>query len=312
MSTAGPSASASAKNISSPFCRRISSCSRGRTSTAWEMLLPHWVFAFAGSVVSGWSGMAPGRMSAQGVLRAFRQLPGAVRSRWRARSLAEIDDDEAFRRPQPAWFHDRFGELQKHPERPRVLFVSPYSICPPTHGGGVFMYYALRELSRWCEVHAIVMLDYAAELEANQELRGFCTSVEFIVRVNSRDPHLGSIRPHAVHEFHTPEVEWLLQRQILLHGIDVIQLEYTALGQYARQVRPFGLRAIRTRRLLPVDRARAAVYAQPRGPDESALRIPAGDPVRTRAAAGLRSHSGLHHREQEIPRELPPEACSSH
>ena len=57
------------------------------------------------------------------------------------------------------------------------------------------------------------------------------------MRTDDRDPHLASITPHAVHEFHTPEIEWLIQRQTLLHRIDVIQLEYTALGQYARPFR---------------------------------------------------------------------------
>jgi glycosyltransferase involved in cell wall biosynthesis len=37
-----------------------------------------------------------------------------------------------------------------------------------------------------------------------------------------------------VHEFRSPHLEWLIQRQTLLLGIDVIQLEYTSLGQYAR------------------------------------------------------------------------------
>lgn len=96
------------------------------------------------------------------------------------------------------------------------------------------MYCAVRELSRWCEVHAIVMLDYASEREANEELFRYCRTVEFYVRTADRDPHLASITPHAVHEFQKPEIEWLVQRQTLLHRIDVIQLEYTALGQYAR------------------------------------------------------------------------------
>ncbi|HVW83673.1 MAG TPA: glycosyltransferase, partial [Bryobacteraceae bacterium] len=201
----------------------------------WNRLAGHFVFSFAGALVSGWSGMAPGRASARGILRAFSQLPGALRSRWSAKSLARIGDSEAFRRSQPAYFHDRFSSLSPSPERPRVLFVSPYPICPPTHGGGVFMYNTLRQLSRWCDVHAIVMLDYASEREANEELREFCRSVEFIVRRNDKDPHLGSITPHAAHEFQSPELEWLIQRQTLLHSIDVIQLEYTALGQYARR-----------------------------------------------------------------------------
>ena len=198
----------------------------------WSRLPGHFLFVLGGAVVNAWSGDAPQRPGAHGILRAFLQLPGAVRSRWRARGLAIIGDTEAFRRMQPVYFHDRFGASA--PERLKVLFVSPYPICPPTHGGGLFMYYTLRELSRRCEVHAIVMLDYAHEREANEELRRYCKTLEFCVRTANLDPHLGSIVPHAVHEFQSPHVEWLIQRQMLLHNIDVIQLEYTSLGQYAR------------------------------------------------------------------------------
>jgi GT2 family glycosyltransferase len=197
---------------------------------------------FAWKNIHGWSRLgshfafsALGRTGARGVLRAFRQLPQALGSRWRARTLARIDDTEAFRRSTPAYFHDRFTAPHMVPARPRVLFVSPYPIIPPTHGGAVFMYNTLRQLSRWCEVHAIVMLDYAHELAANEELRSLCATAEFYVRRNDLDPHLASITPHAVHEFHTPEIEWTIDREVLLRRIDLIQLEYTALGQYARR-----------------------------------------------------------------------------
>lgn len=202
-----------------------------------DRLTSHLFFSLAGAIVTAWSGNAPGRASASGILRAFLQLPRAMKSRWRTRALAVLGDSEAFRRSQPAWFHDRFSALSADPARPRVLFVSPYPICPPVHGGGVFMWGTVRELSRCCEVHAIVMLDYPWQLEANKELLKYCRTVEFYPRTADRDPHLASITPHAVHEFHKPEIDWLIQRQTLLHQIDVIQLEYTALGQYARRFR---------------------------------------------------------------------------
>ena len=201
----------------------------------WNRLGGHFIFAFGSALVSAWRGNAPGRTSARGIFRAALQLPGAMHSRWAARSLATLDDSEAFRRSQPAYFHDRFSAHNPQPARPRVLFVSPYPVCPPTHGGGLFMYYTLRELSRTCEVHAIVMLDYASQREANLELLQYCGTLEFYVRTVDRDPHLASITPHAVHEFQSPRIEWLIQRQILLHEIDVVQLEYTHLGQYARR-----------------------------------------------------------------------------
>jgi GT2 family glycosyltransferase len=201
----------------------------------WGFLASHFFFALAGAAATAWSGYSPTRSSAAGILRAFRQLPRAVRSRWAARSLAVVDDAEAFRRSRPAYFHDRFSTLVPNPARPRVLFVSPYPIFPPTHGGGLFMYYTLRELSRSCEVHAIVILDYPWQRAANEELRRYCATVEFHARTADPDPHLASITPHAVHEFWKPEIDWLIERQTLLRQIDVIQLEYTALGQYARR-----------------------------------------------------------------------------
>jgi GT2 family glycosyltransferase/glycosyltransferase involved in cell wall biosynthesis len=201
---------------------------------SWRRLGGHFFFSLVAAMVTAWSGASPTRTSARGILRALIQLPGALRSRHRARSLAAVDDAEAFRRSQPAYFHDRFSPLEPNPARPRVLFVSPYPVCPPTHGGALFMYSTLRELSKTCEIHAIVMLEYASEFFANQELLAFCRTVEFHVRTADRNRHLASITPHAIHEFHKPEIEWLIQRQTLLHSIDVIQLEYTALGQYAR------------------------------------------------------------------------------
>ena len=45
---------------------------------------------------------------------------------------------------------------------------------------------ALREMSQLAEVNVIEMLDYPDEEEANQELRGFCASAEWIVRPHGR------------------------------------------------------------------------------------------------------------------------------
>ena len=42
----------------------------------------------------------------------------------------------------------------------------------------------------------------------------------------------GSILPYAVREFANADLEWLLHRQIYTRAVDVVQLEYTALGQY--------------------------------------------------------------------------------
>jgi O-antigen biosynthesis protein len=199
----------------------------------WPRLVTHFFFNYAGAILSLIFGNQPGRANLYGWWRAFLQLLPAVQSRWIARSLAVIDDTEAFRRPQAGYFYDRFLAPVPVPEKPRVLFVSPYSIFPPIHGGAVFMYETLRELSKLCEVHAVVMLDFPHEIEPNREsLPQFCTSVELIVRTAAEDMQVASIVPHAVREFQTAEIRWLIHRQIFNHRIDVVQLEYTALSQY--------------------------------------------------------------------------------
>ena len=203
----------------------------------WRLLAAHFFFSYGGALLSVASGDVPGRANLDGWWRAFRELPGAIRSRWRARSLAVVDDTEAFRRPLGGYFRDRFGEdrLEACPTL-RVLFVSPYPICPPIHGGGVFMYQALRELVQLATVHVVAMLDQPSQAPAQEDLRSFCASAEFLVRPPT-PATLGSMRPHAVSEFANDDLDWLIHRQIYLHQIDVVQLEYTPLGQYARAYR---------------------------------------------------------------------------
>jgi len=209
----------------------------------WRRLAAHFCFSYGGALLSVVSGDVPGRANLDGWWRAFRQLPGAIRSRWRARSLAVVDDTEAFRRPLGGFFRDRFvaqalvpAASALLPAQLRVLFVSPYPICPPIHGGGVFMYQTLRELARLATVHVVAMLDQPSQASAQEELRSFCASAEFLVRPPT-PASLGSMRPHAVSEFANDDLDWLIHRQIYLQRIDVVQFEYTPLGQYARTYR---------------------------------------------------------------------------
>ena len=196
----------------------------------WRMLAAHFFFNYGAALAALLSGDRPGRANLEGWWRAFRQLPQASASRRRARQLAVVDDAEAFRRPLAGFFHDRFGG----PLDPRkILFVSPYPLCPPIHGGGVFMYQTVRELSRHCEVHVLGMLDHPSQATAQEELRQFCASVEFVPRPPLSGNSFGSLAPHAVHEFAVPDFDWLIHRQIYLHRIGVVQLEYTPMAQYA-------------------------------------------------------------------------------
>jgi GT2 family glycosyltransferase/glycosyltransferase involved in cell wall biosynthesis len=203
----------------------------------WKRLSSHFLFAWAGAVLAVIFGDVPLRPNLASLWRAFRQAPGVARSRWRARSLARFSDTEAFRRPMGGYYRDRFAAMEPVPQRLRVLFVSPYPICPPVHGGGVFMFQALRELAKLAETHVVELLDYASQAEANRELRDFCASAEWTVRPSGPTRGLGSILPHAVREVANEDLEWLIHRQIYQKRIDLLQLEYTPMAQYRGEYR---------------------------------------------------------------------------
>jgi GT2 family glycosyltransferase/glycosyltransferase involved in cell wall biosynthesis len=208
---------------------------------AWKNI--HEFPRFLGSFLSAWRGALaasiagdlPLRANLAGIWRAFLQTPGAARSRWRARQLAQITDTEAFARPRGSHFHDRFGRPRDAGKPMRVLFVSPYPVLPTMHGGAVFMYEALRELSKRCEVHALILLDETSQAEANRQLERICASVEVMRRPNNSS--FASPSPHAVDEFASRDVRWLIDRMAYQHRVDIIQIEYTPMGQYIEPYR---------------------------------------------------------------------------
>jgi GT2 family glycosyltransferase len=198
----------------------------------WSKLGPHFLFAWAGALIGVLFGDAYGRPNLPAIWRAFCQLPGALRARRRAQSLSTISDSEAFRRPLGGYYRDRFDAFERDPSPLRVLFVSPYPICPPVHGGGVFMYQTLREMAKLAEVHVVELLDWPYQEEDNLELREFCASAEWLVRPSGKPRDMGSLAPYAVREFNNSDLEWLIHRQLYTKRIDVLQLEYTPMAQY--------------------------------------------------------------------------------
>jgi glycosyltransferase involved in cell wall biosynthesis len=78
-----------------------------------------------------------------------------------------------------------------------------------------------------------VLLDHERERAAHAELDRICRSTEYIVRMEGRQKTLGSAEPHALREFRSRDLAWLIHRQIYAHSIDVLQLEYLVMGQYA-------------------------------------------------------------------------------
>ena len=202
---------------------------KNRLLFCWKNIHEWWRLAAHLAVAAGRGWRKRGAVAAW---RAFRQLPAALRSRRAARSLAAISDTEAFRRPIGAWYQDRFGAIQAKPDRLSVLFVSPYPMCPPVHGGAVFMNHMVRELARLCELHLVIVLDYPAERKAHRELEELAASVTWFDRTTNPRKQTTWLTPHAVHEIENAELAWLVHREACRYNVDVIQLEYTSMAQY--------------------------------------------------------------------------------
>ncbi len=204
----------------------------------WRLLLSHFWAAIHGN----WKGSGA-RSSADAypttdLMRACKRLPQICRSRWRARSLKVVSDREAFLRPQGGYFRDRFlVPTSAVPDRLSVLFVSPYPIEPPVHGGAVFMKETLTPLTRIADVHLLSFLDTPEQLAPNWTLSPLCQTAQFLVRPHFPIDAFWTMTPAAIREFAVREFDWLIQRSIYLQKIDVLQLEYTILGQYSGDYR---------------------------------------------------------------------------
>lgn len=203
----------------------------------WPRLLSHFFYSFSGAWLSVVFGDSFERPNPLALWRAFLQLPDALRSRAAAQRLAMVSDTEAFRRPMPGYYLDRFQKLPATKERPSVLFLSPYPVCPPVHGGGVFIYQTLLELVKHADVHLVILLDRPGQEADHEELTAKCKTAEYIVRLEGQPKSFGSLTPFAVREFASDSLRWAIHRTVLLHRVDVVQLDYTNMGQYAEDYR---------------------------------------------------------------------------
>ena len=115
---------------------------------------------------------------------------------------------------------------------PRLLIFSPYSIDPPIHGGAVRLRNLMKQLAESFEIYALIFLGGTDDPEQRRALEPWCQRVFFHQRpeqvVGRRD-----LPPEAA-ELASPRVAERLEALVAGHGIDVVLLEYTELGQYAK------------------------------------------------------------------------------
>ena len=92
-------------------------------------------FAWAGAVDDGLFRRFAGAGQRRGYLRAFLSTSGRYEVALERPVARRWTIPKPFAARSPPGFTTASRRLPR-PVRPRVLFVSPYPICPPTHGGG--------------------------------------------------------------------------------------------------------------------------------------------------------------------------------
>ena len=220
--------------------------------------MSHFFFAWAGALLAVLFGDVPLRPNFAALWRAFRQLPQAMRSRWRARGAGARSAT-----PKPSgvrWAATSATASPPWSRRPSGCACCSFRripICPPVHGGGVFMYQTLREMAKLAEVHVVELLDWPWQEADNEELRAFCASAEWLVRPSGQPKGMGSLQPHAVREFANDDLDWLIHRQIYLQADRRAAARIHADGAVPRRVPPDRHGAVRARRLLPIHRRAA-------------------------------------------------------
>ena len=145
-----------------------------------------------------------------------------------------IDDTEAFRRPLGGYFRDRFAAMPAQAGAPAraVRFALP----------------DLPARARRRRLHVPDAAGAGAPVRAapgraaglprtsgppTRTCEAFAPRPSSWCRPMRGRPSAASILPHAVREFAIHDLDWLIHRQIQTREIDVLQLEYTPLGQYA-------------------------------------------------------------------------------
>ena len=204
----------------------------------WGRLLGHFGWIYAEMWISLVAGPSPDRTTVGAFLAALSQSARASGRRAASRRLAEIPDSEALKRPLGGYFRDRFHRLEsKCPSEVNVLFVSPYPIEPPTHGGAVFMKEAVAGLARRCRLHLLCMVERESDFDSHRRLAASCEGAELVLHDPRQRFGAPILWPQSAQAYWNPDFLWKIHRTILLRRIDVVQLEYSQLASYGEAFR---------------------------------------------------------------------------
>jgi len=122
------------------------------------------------------------------------------------------------------------AKLSGPARRPRLLWVCPYSLHPPIHGGAVRITNLLREAAAQADIYLLILIGGTDDAEQRRALAPWCRGVFFhqVPGQPAADPW--GWRPDEALPFTDPLVAERVAALVQAQQIDILQLEYGELG----------------------------------------------------------------------------------
>ena len=135
-------------------------------------------------------------------------------------------------RPAELSLHTETDALSAEGRRPRVLIVCPYPIHPPNHGGGVRLSNLVRLLSKEVDLFLLIFVQARDDPPQREALEPYCRGVFFHHWQPTFERPPWRLTPPNADLFSSDRARAQIRDIVESEGIDVVQLEYTELGQY--------------------------------------------------------------------------------
>lgn len=122
--------------------------------------------------------------------------------------------------------------------RKRVGVLTPFLPYPLSHGGAVRQYNLLREMAKEFDVFLFAFREKDA-VETARDVRALisiCAKVAVVAKPRYREPRWASWRPPEACEYDSPAMHGLIDRMRREFGIELLQVEYTALAEYGGDI----------------------------------------------------------------------------
>ena len=129
---------------------------------------------------------------------------------------------------------ERSAAAGKASRRPRVLIVHPYPIIPPYHGGGVRNFNLIQRLAKHCDLYLYVYSMIGDDPIQREALGPYCKKIWVHRRDPVPPPGPWDLMPRGAQFLRFQRVAEDLRDIVDSECIDIVQLEFAEMAQYAR------------------------------------------------------------------------------